>query len=501
MPGKGKRSQAQKLRWQRSNEIHCATTTEEAECSGPQSSGEVKMSAASHAGSVEQGGHPDASCVPQVSYADIVKRGRHSDTTCEAGPSNVNQENSRGQSDGSCVPQVSYADIVMRGQQSDESCEAGPSNVKQVNHRGQSYAPCAPQAFAAELSHADFVNLGDEQHVRASRSQASVKYGRTRNQQCTCNSQTLLAFLHENENITRADLNLVLEKGNMMYKETRKRVVDHIYLTTDELPDEVPARRLTHYVDMTQLSRYGTLGEPLPGSVDSFLNLESGLSCLLSDVKYALLLMRLLCIAVFRTRSGRYGFFDPHSRTARGLPPSRTPGTAVMVTFTRLSDMIDRLKKSYRMMRTQSSCNYELKPVEFYNVNTVNLNDALPNTDCRPTAVTEEEPTLLDEAVDESYSPTLKTNTATDRPENILPEMSPHTTAVKQPEVLITSFQSHDAPHNTPSTDDWCKGILEVLPLEKLTHTLHDNVKGFLKIWKPVLDIVDPSGLDFALPD
>ncbi|MPV02334.1 hypothetical protein FVA96_24365, partial [Escherichia coli] len=344
----------------------------------------------------------------QVSYADAVKSGRHSEDPCTAGPSNVRQVNLRGQGDESCVPQVS--DTVKRGQPSKEPCAAGPSN-------------------------ADRVDPGDqpsEQHVRASHSQASIRYGRSRNRQCTCNSLTFLAFLHENESITRADLDHVLDKGNTMYRETRKQVTNHIYLTTDELTDEVPARSATHYADMTQLSRYGTLGEPLPGAVDSFLDLESGLSCLLSDVKYALLLMRLLCIAVFRTKSGRYGFFDPHSRTARGLPlpaGSRTPGTAVMVTFSRLSDMIDRLKKSHRMMDTQSSCNYELKPVEFYNVNTVNLNGGLPNTDCRPTAV----------PVDESNSPTATDQTSS-------PETTPHTPAVKQPEVLITT-SSHDAPH------------------------------------------------------
>jgi len=31
---------------------------------------------------------------------------------------------------------------------------------------------------------------------------------------------------------------------------------------------------------------------------------------------------------------------------------------------------------------------------------------------------------------------------------------------------------------DTSSTDHWYEGILEVLRLEKLTHTLHDNVKG-----------------------
>jgi len=43
--------------------------------------------------------------------------------------------------------------------------------------------------------------------------------------------------------------------------------------------------------------------------------------------------------------------------------------------------------------------------------------------------------------------------------------------------------------------------ILEVLLLEKSTHTFHDEVKGFVKIWKPVFDMVDPSGMDFPLPD
>ncbi|KAI3352121.1 hypothetical protein L3Q82_020932, partial [Scortum barcoo] len=55
--------------------------------------------------------------------------------------------------------------------------------------------------------------------------------------------------------------------------------------------------------------------------------------------------------------------------------------TAVMLTFTHLSDMIDRLLKYHRILGTQSSFNYELKPVEFYNVNTINQSDAIPDTE------------------------------------------------------------------------------------------------------------------------
>ncbi|KAG8008521.1 hypothetical protein GBF38_019716 [Nibea albiflora] len=74
-------------------------------------------------------------------------------------------------------------------------------------------------------------------------------------------------------------------------------------------------------------------------------------------------------------------------RTVKGLPlplDSRAPGTGVMVTFTHLSDMIDRLIKYHKTLETNASCNYELKPVAFVNLNDpkpvaiVNLNDPKP---------------------------------------------------------------------------------------------------------------------------
>lgn len=38
----------------------------------------------------------------------------------------------------------------------------------------------------------------------------------------------------------------------------------------------------------------------------------------------------------------------------------------------------------------------------------------------------------------------------------------------------------------TPSVDHWHQGMLEGLPLERLTPTLHDNVKGFMTGWTPL---------------
>ncbi|TKS65456.1 hypothetical protein D9C73_028378 [Collichthys lucidus] len=418
MPRKNKRSQAGKLRWQTFHEFLCASTTEQAECVGPQNSGEVKMSDTSNA------------TVKQV---------------CQLNASHV--------------PQASYADIVKTGHLSDDQCVAGPSNVDYVNLREQP----------------------SEQYVCASRSQASVKYGKSRNQQCTCNSLTFLAFLNENENLNRADLDLVLDKGNFMYNQARKNFPKHIHLTTDELPDIVPSRTCIQYVDMTQLSRYGTFGDPLPGAVDSFLDLEAGLSCLLSDVQYALLLMRSLCIAVFRTMSGRFGFFDPHPRTVKGLPlplGSRAPATAVMLTFTHLSDMIDRLIKHHKMLETHSSSNYELKPVAF--VNSANLNNPILDKASPPTTHTAAVSTAVldDDAQNKSSLSAQKMNND-DVSNSIAHEVS--TDMETGPEPLspfsfsLISLTSHDAPKSKSAS------ITNAVVGDNV---LHDISRKLLKIRK-----------------
>ncbi|GLD73925.1 uncharacterized protein AKAME5_002525100, partial [Lates japonicus] len=242
MPRKSKRSQATKLQWQQQRESQCAAPCEQAEGPGPQSRDLVRESVVSPAEAVNQAGQRDAVCVPQVSYADVVKRGRHSETLCVA-----------------------------------ESVQ-----------------------------------------------------------------------MHQHSFITSTDLDRVLDKGNVLYKQARQMFPQHAHLTTDELPDLVPAHRHVFHADKTLLSRYGTLGDPLPGAVDSFLDLEAGLSCLLSDVQYALLLMTGLCIAVFRTRSG--------------------------------SDMIDRIRMCHKSFGTQSTCNCELKPVEFHSENTANQSEVMPDT-------------------------------------------------------------------------------------------------------------------------
>jgi len=51
-----------------------------------------------------------------------------------------------------------------------------------------------------------------------------------------------------------------------------------------------------------------------------------------------------------------------------------------------------------------------------------------------------------------------------------------------------------------PTLNDWYKKVMSIVPLEKLTYTLHDNMGAFARVWQPVLDVVDPSGLSFNVP-
>ncbi|KAL0149921.1 hypothetical protein M9458_054753, partial [Cirrhinus mrigala] len=53
----------------------------------------------------------------------------------------------------------------------------------------------------------------------------------------------------------------------------------------------------------------------------------------------ALLLCGGSCIAVFRDRSGRFGYFDSHCRSIYGMPADEGTGTAVFLTFHQLEDL------------------------------------------------------------------------------------------------------------------------------------------------------------------
>uniref|UniRef100_A0A3B3C0I1 ATP-dependent DNA helicase n=1 Tax=Oryzias melastigma TaxID=30732 RepID=A0A3B3C0I1_ORYME len=250
-----------------------------------------------------------------------------------------------------------------------------------MNNSGSNINDCELlQTSVHDIEEQRHLNPGD--CVQASHSQNYDKYHTfSRNKQCTCNSLVFLSFLNENENITIADLDKVLDKGDSIYCEQRKIFPNNPFLAFDELPDIVTARANVYNVNKELESRFGSFKDPVPEAAKNYLDLTAGLSCLLSDVQYALLIMSNLCIAVFRTSCGKYGFFDPHARTSTGmpvLPGANICGTAIMLTFANLQDMIETLDKCFETLGVLSSEGYQLQPVEFHPLNaTSELNSEL----------------------------------------------------------------------------------------------------------------------------
>ncbi len=110
--------------------------------------------------------------------------------------------------------------------------------------------------------------------------------------------------------------------------------------------------------------RFGFLRD-IP-ALGNYENLENTLQCLRADVSDALLLCGGSCIAVFRDRSGRFGYFDSHCRSIYGIPVEEGTGTAVFMTFHQLQDLVDRLLILFQVcfdLRDQEE--FELLPVSF----------------------------------------------------------------------------------------------------------------------------------------
>ncbi|KAL3986446.1 leucine-rich repeats and death domain-containing protein [Sarotherodon galilaeus] len=211
--------------------------------------------------------------------------------------------------------------------------------------------------------------------VSATHCQSDERYTEfSRNHQCTCNALTFLAYLNEEHQFNTARLDKVLEQGDALYcwikthlQQERRYTQNH--LTMEDLPKEVHADINVYSVKMDNI-RYGYLKaeDKTYQRKGWWLPLASRLVCLSTDVNYALLMVSPQCIAVFRDKSGRYGLFDSHSRSAAGLPQPN--GTAVMLTFTHVNDLITHLHNLFQNQGRYAR--YEFVPVSFKRVSTHN---------------------------------------------------------------------------------------------------------------------------------
>ncbi|KAL3967297.1 calcipressin-1 [Sarotherodon galilaeus] len=236
--------------------------------------------------------------------------------------------------------------------------------------------------------------------VSATHCQSDERYTEfSRNHQCTSNALTFLAYLNEEHQFNTARLDKVLEQGDALY----------YHLTMEDLPKEVHADINVYSVKMDNI-RYGYLkaADKTYQRKEWWLPLASRLVCLSTNVNYALLMVSPQCIAVFRDKSGRYGLFDSHSRSAAGLPQPN--GTAVMLTFTHVNDLINHLHNLFQSQGRYAR--YEFLPVSFKRVSTHNEQ---PAQSTRATGAT-----------------------ATSSPQNDEPQITNSTVQVPQPESAQT---------------------------------------------------------------
>ena len=172
---------------------------------------------------------------------------------------------------------------------------------------------------------------------------------------------TFLASQNEGIQFNKKALDKVLALGNSLYVATMLQLRLHNprqsrHLTIEEMPKLVMTDGNMYNVHMD----YIRCGDVYPQQQPMGLPLATQLECLSPDVSLALIVVSPEAIAVFRDRSGRYGVFDSHSRSPQGLP--HPFGTAVMKTFSELSDLADHLDK---LFKTRPAATYEFVPVQF----------------------------------------------------------------------------------------------------------------------------------------
>ncbi len=228
-------------------------------------------------------------------------------------------------------------------------------------------------AAEAQFSDRMYAEVGDGAprvlSVQASHCQSDVRYDVfSRNHQCTCVALTFLANHSEGIMFKMPDLDRVLEEGDALYVGIKMQLITEgrfhqDLLTMDEVPLSVSTLNQTYYVQKSDVMMGYLRARGTPSREGWWIPLPERLQCLSTDVSHALLMVSPECIAVFRDRSGRYGFFDSHSRTADGLPHPTGDGTAVILTFTHLSDMTDRILQLF--WERSDEAGYEFMPVSF----------------------------------------------------------------------------------------------------------------------------------------
>ena len=175
--------------------------------------------------------------------------------------------------------------------------------------------------------------------VLGSRNQSSIIYGNFGGNQCVANTTSCFCYttLHGINDIKKQEIDTILDSGNMLYGQIRKNVPQN-YLT----PTNVPSEFIIHGMEFRHELNVQVCGL-LGGTKDELMG------CLTEAFSHGHLVYFIyneFAIGI-QSENGVYYIFDPHSRSAAGLP---TPsGRACVIKFVKFTDVTNHIKRLYNL--------------------------------------------------------------------------------------------------------------------------------------------------------
>ncbi|XP_078352155.1 uncharacterized protein LOC144636825 [Oculina patagonica] len=195
-----------------------------------------------------------------------------------------------------------------------------------------------------EMNPGPFYVVNSSKTVTADYNQGDVAlFGRNAGNQCVAMCLTAVVYnCKNNASWSRDQLNEVLIQGNVLYSHISKSVgKDRLLLS--EIPSALSINDENFSINFSS-SFAGDLH--MSDVRDCFFPLQHVLNMLIKDYDAFLLTVEINTVAIIIDNKGNYRIFDSHSRDIHGNIAAN--GTAVLLEFTSVQEMVQYLQNFYR---------------------------------------------------------------------------------------------------------------------------------------------------------
>ena len=213
----------------------------------------------------------------------------------------------------------------------------------------------APTTASNKKFHASAKVLQGNSH------QGSPQFGMKAGTQCTAVAFTFLMYsvFISIEHWTPDDLTEAIHRGTLLHTRQQQLLyseLEHVYLQHNDLPTNVNIFTLNLQVELYADMFYGVISQDPLTYIPCASNIESAIEVGITLSDHMILTMGTTTVAIIHDE-GLFFLADSHSRDANGMPCPE--GTAVVLTFTCISDLLAYLRNLYSTMP------FNLTPVSF----------------------------------------------------------------------------------------------------------------------------------------